>query len=815
MANKISVILVAMVVAVAAKAEYVDYELSFDVTEYSYEEVVGGDEETYWLYEVEDGSVYAPPGEPTIPTRAYDVVIPFGSTDVSIEIINTSYHDEEDVDYQLYPGQEPMKTNDEGEEWEWTDPSATYVEPAYYPAEPLLTKSKGLWRGHFACQVCFFTMKYQPVAYHVQKLASATVRVTYTAPGTPPAAERWEWEHIYNKWSDYLKTVVLNPDDVYDYREPVKFVDVIGYSEYEENGEIITVAYNQESEFYSSSVPIPDDDYWPEEGRFPYPYIIITNDKAYHWTETGVEEEEVNLTAADDDLVEWKTDKGVPIIVKRVDDIKAHYPQEGNEYWDPQVAIRKFLKDAIKYWGPEYIALIGDVDKIVQSYSPAWGQYGVVPIRVFAWRDFPYMRHLPSCTWEEVPKPESWTDVIPCDLYYTDFNDQENDWDGDLDGVFGEPTDDNIKAYKPDVACGWIPASTQAELENYIAKVLKYEQDPDLTKIDGYTYMHRFAHLLTDEGLDTTSAERKTPDYLPGFYFKEMYEAPEAPGGGAGEFPTYPQPHDVNEALNEGYGLIEIDCHGHPNFHYILTQGCNDVRTQIWASKRNFPHRYVNNMIFPSTVEDLNTSRYGIIVSNSCKTNCFDYDDRYGSDIVSERYLFDGDGGGVAYVGNTRDGLWGSSARISQAFYKVLLNKTATPDDDWPFLGPAETWGRANYFKYYEYKSHYAFYSHNLCGDPELNIWTANEPEVLTFGPISTWYVSGQGYHVKVNVKEDGGVCHLSFVCLNAGDKAYLINLSNDEGNCEFIVPEAASNVHLTATKKNCVPAYKTDLSIP
>jgi hypothetical protein len=35
------------------------------------------------------------------------------------------------------------------------------------------------------------------------------------------------------------------------------------------------------------------------------------------------------------------------------------------------------------------------------------------------------------------------------------------------------------------------------------------------------------------------------------------------------------------------------------------------------------------------------------------------------------------------------------------------------------------------------------------------------------------------------------------------------------DGNCEFIVPEAASNVHVTATMKNCVPAYKTDLNIP
>jgi hypothetical protein len=146
MVNKVSVITVAatMAVAVGALADYVDYPVTFDYSEYSYDEVVGGDEETYWLYEVEDGSVYAPPGEPTIPTRAYDVVIPFGSTDVSIDIVSTSYYDEEDVDYLLYPGQEPLIINDDGEEWEWTPPGDTYEQEEYYPAEPLVAKSKGL-----------------------------------------------------------------------------------------------------------------------------------------------------------------------------------------------------------------------------------------------------------------------------------------------------------------------------------------------------------------------------------------------------------------------------------------------------------------------------------------------------------------------------------------------------------------------------------------------------------------------------------------------------------------------------------------------
>jgi hypothetical protein len=814
MTNKITIILTtaAMAAAAAVYGDTVDYPLSFDITEYSYEEVVGGDEETYWLYEVEDGSVYAPAGEPTIPTRAYDVIIPFGSTNVSVEIINTSYHDEEGVENKLYPGQLPKKTND-GEEWEWTPPGDTYEESEYYPAEPLVAKGKGLWRGHFAVQACLCTMKYQPVEYHVQKLASATLRVTYTPPDPPPAAERWEWEHIYDKWSDYIKTIVLNPDDVYDYREPVNFVDVIGYYEYEEDGEIITVAYNQESEVFSSSVPVPGAEEWPEDQGYPYPYIIVTNDKAYY--KDPPYEVNVNLTQEMDPLVTWKTDKGIPIKMYTVDDIKAHYTPEPGEYWDPQVAIRTLLKKAMEFWGTEYVALIGDVDHLTQPYSPDWGKYGVVPIRVLVSRDYPYMKHLESCEEVEVTVPEGWGDVVSSDLYYTDL-DEPGGWDGDGDGVFGEPgpEHDNIKVFKPDVACGWIPATTQEELHSYIAKVLKYEKEPYLEKIGGYTYTRRFLHIATDDGLGETAQARKTPDFLPGFYIKKMYEAPQETGDGPGKWPTYPQPHDVNDALNEGYGLVEIDTHGHPYFHYIITQGNDQVETQIWASRRGLVHRYMSNMIFPSTVKDLYKARYGIIVSLSCKTNCFEYDGRDASDVISERYLFDDDGGGVAYLGDTRDGSWYTTAQITQEFYRVLLRKTEAPDDDCYFLGPAETWARALYFGKNPY-AHYYVYQHMLCGEPELNVWTANEPKVLTFDSISTWHVPGEGYHVKVTVKEDDEPCYLARVCLNAGDKAYLLNLTRYSGKCEFIVSEAASNVHLTATKRNCVPAYKKDLNIP
>jgi len=593
---------------------------------------------------------------------------------------------------------------------------------------------------------------------------------------------------------------VLNPDDVYDYREPVDYVDVIDYETYQEGGKTVTVAKNQTSATYSSSVPVPDDEDWPSDKTYPYPYVIITNDKGYYQTPTGIDEVNVNLTTAVDDLVEWKTDKGVPVVVKTVDDIKTEYPQDGGEYWDPQVAIRKFLKDAITNWGPEYVCLIGDVDKLQGNYSSDWGRYGVVPIRVLCESE---------CSAQN--PPSSWTEVIPSDLYYTDFNDQPGDWDYDGDGIFGERWGDQIDKFKPDLACGWIPADTTTELSNYIDKVLKYEKDPVLTTISGKTYMRRFLHVLTDQGFESDYyPELNTPGFVPTTFTKTlMYETPRTGEGFAGPRPTYPEPHDLNDALEEGYGITEIDCHGHPWFHYILTRGVDDGNIQVWEAEPDLLHGNFHNVIYPDSAADLTTDRYGIIVTISCKTNCFSYNNRYDPDSIAEHFLFDSNGGGVAYLGNTRDGYWGTSGYYSQEFYKTLFHENNDPDDDYYFLGPLEIWSRARFLAKNNPLPLHETYTHMLCGDPELNLWT-DDPGELDLD-VTVEEGTGGMYDIKVTVKDENtpaNKIYLAYVCLNAGEDAYLINLSNENGRCDLQVPADAEGT-ITATKRNWVPAQE------
>lgn len=785
------------------RSDYIDFELEYDVSDYTVTEIVGDDAETYLWVEVTGAVTDGAPGEPCMPRIAYDAVVPFGSTNVYAEVIDAVYSEDEAAGYLFYPGQMPKGTDTT---WEWTDPGGVYEDDAFFPGQELDGYGKGLWRGHFASQCTLAPVQYNPVDGVYKTLESATLRINYSPPLSAPTAERWEWEHVYDRWSDYLKTFVLNPEDVYDNREPVDFVDTIAYDEYEESGYTVTVAANQESEFYSSYVPVADDEEWPEEGTsFAYQYIIITNDWARHKTGNP---DQINLTSALDDLVDWKTEKGVPVIYKTVDDIKVHddYKQQGNEYWDWQVAVRRFLKAAAKYWGPEYVFFVGDVDKIDDSeWSPDWGQYGVVPIRAFAIGD-----HSPE-VYPYTDYPGSWTAVATTDLYYTDLN-IEGDWDVEPDNIFGEPTHDNVKNFKPDVACGWLPASNTDEVEDYISKVLKYEKNPDLTKTGGHTYMGRFLHIVTDEGFDPFYKVESIPDLLAGFDKTLMYEVPRAGGGRAGDFPTYPQPHDINDAIdNTGFGIIGIDVHGHPYFHYVLTQGENDTRGQVWASHPGRTSHYINNTVYTDTIEDLDNDYYGIIVSASCKTNCFEYDLPNEADIVSERYLFDADGGGVAYLGNTRDGSWFSSPKVEKEFYRTLLAETSATSDDNYFLGPAETWGKARYLaKNKAAPGNYWYaYTHILSGDPELNVWTADPGELDL--DVSVQEGSGGNYNIKVTVKDKAtnNPVYLANVCLHAPGEAYLLNLSNENGRCDFVVPEEASG-KITATKHNWVPAWES-----
>jgi hypothetical protein len=805
---------VIFICGLSAAADYEDFEITFDTEKFEFSTITEG-EDTYDLITYEDGGLYGPLGEPSIPVKGLEVLIPYGSTDVTVEVIDSSYTELEE-EYYLYPGQKPRAVPEEypfdEAAWEFTPPGPIYGSYYVYPENLIVDSGKGFVRGCFLCQWHAAGANYIPADKIVRLMNSITFRVSWTPPQSTPEPTRYEWEDAYDYWKKLFEHTALNPDDFEERREPVNFVDIIDYSAYEENGEVVPVATQAASEIYELNAPDPNDTTSkPSDKKFPYLYVIITNDYAEH---TSGRVGPLGLLNASKTLSDWKTEKGIPATRRTVDWIKNNYEPGAQEYDDPQVRVRMFIEDAWRNWGTQYVICVGDVDPLPSgAYQSEAGQYGIVPIR---------------CFWPE----GGVRGYVPTDLYYDSL---DEDWDKDDDLKFGENYDGDYPSFKPDLALGWLPCQTQTELTTWLNKLLKYEKDPDLNLINGRTYLSRFAQVGSDSCISP-----EVPRIYRTRWLIEDYLEPAAyeclkiwEGTGAGgepeegykmQWPTYPEPGDVNEGIEEGYGIVELDTHGSPLRHYVLTQnefnplGSVGGYLQTWAATKDAPTYWA--MIFPDSIAELeNGPKYPVAYSWSCSSNKFMHYAFGEGRTVSEEWLFNDDGGGVAYLGNTNSGVFGGGSYLTWFFYKVLLNKTPPPqnpaqvmtDDDVDLLGLAQIWAKYWYSVTEKLDSRwYTVYVHLLAGEPEMSVYTG-DPDALEVEIIGNTYEAGKTT-VKVEVKEkvSGSPAYVAKVCLYKPNGFYLTNITNNQGHCEFVVDGYATGGKVTAAKHNCVPALAT-----
>jgi hypothetical protein len=154
--------------------------------------------------------------------------------------------------------------------------------------------------------------------------------------------------------------------------------------------------------------------------------------------------------SAFDDLVEWKTIKGVPATVFTTAHIYANYSGR-----DDQEKVRNFLKDALATWDIKY-ALIG-------------GDTAVVPYRGL------------YCSAGDEAEND-----IASDLYYSAL---DGTFNSDNDTVFGE-TSDNVDVYY-DIIVGRAPVQTETEANNFVDGVS--QQGPLRRRVPGQLYelIHR------------------------------------------------------------------------------------------------------------------------------------------------------------------------------------------------------------------------------------------------------------------------------------------------------------------------------------
>ena len=341
------------------------------------------------------------------------------------------------------------------------------------------------------------------------------------------------------------------------------------------------------------------------------------------------------------------------------------------------------------------------------------------------------------------------SEYVPNDTHYADY---DNDW-------------------MCEVHVGRASVVNEGMIVTFIDKVLTYEKNPPLTEYPQTAFFFGFDmyEYGSFEGEGTKTAIRNL--YLPaGWTYRR-------------EFDSEPGTHkaDVIAYLNQGNNLVNhID---HCGSDYIGT-GCV-VHDQGLSS---------------SDMQGLyNGDRQGVFYSIGCWPCAFPEEP-----CIAEAYVRKANGGGVAFVGNTRYGWYmpysddGYSLGFDRAFFSSLFQQ-----GHWR-LGVCFSDHKNDYFQNDDYYR-YIYTELTLLGDPELPIWTEvpADVEVLHDPTLPV----GEYSEFPVNVSSGGSPLAGATVCLWKEGDVYEIQTTSGQGEATFgFVPESTGEMYVTVACHNYLP---------
>lgn len=388
------------------------------------------------------------------------------------------------------------------------------------------------------------------------------------------------------------------------------------------------------------------------------------------------------ITSADffdaySELVSWKSAKGLSVEVVAIGDIIAT-----NSGRDDAERLRNYLIS--KYTdGVKYVLLGGDET--------------VIPIR--------YAYHVNTTA----QPPLELMNI--CDLYYGDVN---GNWDADGDGVFGEPSQD-----QPDLSAellvGRLPFSTAVQVEDYVHKLISYEQNPGS---GSYDYLNRALFISADQMRDYQTVGQHTllAASYPEYVTSDVSDVVEAPTGDAAN-PATPLAPNAIQTMSEGWGMTTLLIHGVSDGWVLRSNEYNEWPKSFLftASGADGEHGFLPN------VES--NGKPGVIYSIGCDNAAFDMDSppfTASNPCVAESFLAKPNGGAVCFVGYSRWGWVASSWKLEQAFIDYLYNQNNNAAE-------AVRYSKSMFPFYRD-----LCYGLNYFGDPEMSVWT-NTPQDLQF----------------------------------------------------------------------------------
>lgn len=566
-------------------------------------------------------------GAPELPVILKTYVVPLEAKLTGVEV-SVSNRMAVNGNFMPYPVQPPIPITEKQDEVKFTQPDASiYQGTEVYPKIKAQIVADYNEMGYHLVTVQLHPVEYDPVS---QKLFVSHLNfvLRYDMVGVDGVQSQKQSVRRANAIKKVIRSMVDNPEDV----------DVFTSSKVKLVGEAVM---DVQTRVASASMPID-----VIQEQIP-DYIIITNNK---------------LKGEFQRLADWKTQKGVPTLVKDVESI-------GKEYQGSDLAekIHTYLQECYHKWGAGLFVLLG-------------GDTNIIPARCYIYSNVEY----------------------PSDAYYTDL---ESDWNANKNHIYKETGD----GMNMDRLCYWGRASVEdiEEAKTFINKVLMYEKMENVSTEYLMNHLAISAYISKDESKDSLYNDGKESinGYLSHYpqitkwYLFDHYNC------------TCPRHHDKTmyhsgQELNKEHFLSALQDGGDSgldHFHIVYHMDHSHPRALGASSKDKHESIYIQD------VNNLINGDYPLImISGGCKPA------KFTEDCIAEHFLTNPLGGAVAFIGNANDGYADETYQYNNflaALYRKHIYHIGT------ILNQM--------INYNDFSTIHEYYRLHLLGDPEMPVWSA------------------------------------------------------------------------------------------
>ena len=566
-------------------------------------------------------------GAPELPVILKTYVVPLEAKLTGVEV-SVSNRMAVNGNFMPYPVQPPIPITEKQDEVKFTQPDASiYQGTEVYPKIKAQIVADYNEMGYHLVTVQLHPVEYDPVS---QKLFVSHLNfvLRYDMVGVDGVQSQKQSVRRANAIKKVIRSMVDNPEDV----------DVFTSSKVKLVGEAVM---DVQTHVASASMPID-----VIQEQIP-DYIIITNNK---------------LKGEFQRLADWKTQKGVPTLVKDVESI-------GKEYQGSDLAekIHTYLQECYHKWGAGLFVLLG-------------GDTNIIPARCYIYSNVEY----------------------PSDAYYTDL---ESDWNANKNHIYKETGD----GMNMDRLCYLGRASVEdiEEAKTFINKVLMYEKMENVSTEYLMNHLAISAYISKDESKDSLYNDGKESinGYLSHYpqitkwYLFDHYNC------------TCPRHHDKTmyhsgQELNKEHFLSALQDGGDSgldHFHIVYHMDHSHPRALGASSKDKHESIYIQD------VNNLINGDYPLImISGGCKPA------KFTEDCIAEHFLTNPLGGAVAFIGNANDGYADETYQYNNflaALYRKHIYHIGT------ILNQM--------INYNDFSTIHEYYRLHLLGDPEMPVWSA------------------------------------------------------------------------------------------